>query len=571
MKSRLVIFVLMVVSVCVGSVGSLWAESQAGLSFGHISYVDKGATVIRQDGSQQPAEINLPVAPGDQIFTGATERCEIQFDNGTVLRLDKNTSLTITTIAAPTLTSSMKITTMNLNQGQIYAMIQSYNKEMFQVMTPHAAIEFKKRSAATIRLLASTDTFLFVDKGKCAVKYGEEVSSVKTETAHSGKGYLISETQGFTRAEENNNLEFVAWNDYVNRNFQELHAGVSNVPKKIYRFNKGLVYWAEKWSSLYGEWIYDDLFGYVWKPADEIFSFSKRPFFHANFTRINGQVFVVPQQAWGWVPAHMGTWVWMRWGWTWVPGNTFSTGISQYAGVSNCLEYWVNQLFGSYDLYYSYHAYGEHTWRNHYRQTLHKEAPKVDLKRVPESIRVLIHTMNKTPLNVLQDRLGNHRPNPVFENEKVANFLQNNQDQITKKSLLPTREVQGLNGIAFQGNGATESRETQIKKMAVRAIRDFNPDMEWAQKNGHRVYYSSKLNAMVCGNLNMDSQSIKEIDRRALNKGEGSRELFGDRISLGNTSVNTLNGGQVGVSRTPVNGHHETAGKEINNAHSTDK
>ena len=307
--------------------GSLLSADAEESIYGHISYVDKDATVIRQDKTEHKAVVNLPVAPGDQIVTGEKGRCELQFDNGTIIRLDNDSRLKVTTVLAPSLTSRWKITTLHLMRGGLCSMNSNYNREMFQIITPNAAMDFKKRSTSFIRLKDSGDTFIFAKRGKFKVMYGENVNSLKTETIRADKGYTITAGHQIRIDEGKRDFDFVAWNEYVNRNFKDLHYGVSKVPKKLYRYNKALVYWAEKWSSLFGEWVYDDILGYVWKPADEYFAWSARPFFHANFTYVNGEMFVVPQQPWGWVPAHMGTWVWMKWGWTWVPGSAFTPGL----------------------------------------------------------------------------------------------------------------------------------------------------------------------------------------------------------------------------------------------------
>ena len=110
----------------------------------------------------------------------------------------------------------------------------------------------------------------------------------------------------------------------------KLHKGKSKVPDAIYRYSKAVIFFAEKFSNLYGEWVYDELFGYVWKPAHEDFALSHRPVFHADFVTINAQLYLVPQQKWGWAPAHLGTWVWLKKsGWRWIPGNVFSPGLMQ--------------------------------------------------------------------------------------------------------------------------------------------------------------------------------------------------------------------------------------------------
>ena len=119
-------------------------------TYGHISYVDKEAKVIREDHTEHKAVVNLPVTSGDQVVTSNKGRCELQFDNGTIIRLDKNTRLKVTTILAPSLTSRWKVTTLHLLEGQIYTMIQSYNREMFQVLSnaaPRNKATFWSRSS----------------------------------------------------------------------------------------------------------------------------------------------------------------------------------------------------------------------------------------------------------------------------------------------------------------------------------------------------------------------------------------------------------------------------------------
>jgi len=290
-------------------------------NYGPISFIENQATITRLDQAEHKAVVNLPLVPGDTIVTGTDGRCELQFDNGTVIRLDKNSRLRITTVQAPTLTSRWKVTTLHLLQGQLYALPQTYGMEMFQIITPNAAVKLKSRTAATIGFDTSLSTTLFSDAGKFEVLYGADSKALKTVKVKSGQSYAIDVANSLAVSSEKRNLEFVAWNEYVDRHFKELHFGISKVPPKLKLGNNALVYWAEKWSSLFGEWIYDEIFGYVWKPADEQFTYLQRPFYNAEYVQVNGKLFLVPQEQWGWVPAHMGTWVWLNRGWTWIPGN----------------------------------------------------------------------------------------------------------------------------------------------------------------------------------------------------------------------------------------------------------
>ncbi len=93
--------------------------STAAQEFGHISLVEEEAFIL-QEGREIPlkAIVNLPLIAGDTIATSSAGRCEIQFDNGTIIRLDKNTTMGIRTIKAKTLTTRWKLSTMELEAGR---------------------------------------------------------------------------------------------------------------------------------------------------------------------------------------------------------------------------------------------------------------------------------------------------------------------------------------------------------------------------------------------------------------------------------------------------------------------
>lgn len=221
--------------------------------YGHISFVENGAMVLRQDGERDQAGVNLPLAPGDTVITSGGGRCELQFDNGTVIRLDKGSRLRLATVLAPSLTSNWKITTLELERGQLYALPQTYGLELFQVVTPLAAVNLKSRVRATIRLDDGGGVSFFSDGGRFELLYGADSRSLKRAAVRSGMPVAVSAGHALSAKVEPRGLEFTAWNEFVDRHFQELHRGISKVPPKLKFGNPALTYWAEKWSSLYGE------------------------------------------------------------------------------------------------------------------------------------------------------------------------------------------------------------------------------------------------------------------------------------------------------------------------------
>jgi len=489
--------------------------------YGHVSFVENQATIIRSDQAEDKAVVNLPLVPGDTIVTSTDGRCELQFDNGTVIRLDKNTSLRITTVQAPTLSSLWKITTLHLLQGQMYTLPQTYGMEMFQIITPNAAVKLKSRTAATIRFDADLSTTLFSDAGKFEVLYGADSKPLKKVKVKSGQAYVIDAANTLAISSEKRNLEFVAWNEYVDRHFKELHFGISKVPPKLKFENNALQYWAEKWSSLVGEWIYDELFGYVWKPADERFAYSARPFFNADYVRINGQLFLVPQETWGWVPAHMGTWVWLNRGWTWVPGDWFHSGVIDFVDRMGHFypdfNYYFWYTYGGFDLYDIYRRQGNEAWRENYYRKFHKHYKKPPLKDLPLELQKIIKQINKTPLTVVAQRLnagqslselGAKRiPLPVVSPK--ADFSKKMSEGVSpasgkgvfSKSLAPDRTASVKSKIEANG---------ELKNLAGR---DWNPDSRWATRHGYSINYSSSRNAVICPELHISSDRENLLNR----------------------------------------------------------
>ena len=119
-------------------------EGVENVYYGHISFTEvkhdgKDPVVIRDgEPSEEVAVLNLPLTAGDTIITPEGRRCEIQFDTGTILRLDVNTELRLETLLAPSLSSFQKMTNLMLYRGQVYVMYKRYmGQEVFQVKHQH--------------------------------------------------------------------------------------------------------------------------------------------------------------------------------------------------------------------------------------------------------------------------------------------------------------------------------------------------------------------------------------------------------------------------------------------------
>jgi hypothetical protein len=337
--------------------------------YGHVSYIEnipnsKDVYVLRDEGTRRiPATLNMPLMPGDTIGTPEGRRMEIQFDNGTIIRLDAATELKIETILAESLTTKNKMTNLVLLRGQVYAMFKEYNsREVFQFVMPLAAVHLRHNTVAMLGLGADRASDVQVRYGKATVLYGPDAKALKEQAVYKGERITIGPDHRYAIQGFQPETPFETWNLSINDNFEALHEGQSMLPKPIRRFPLAVQYFAEKYGDRYGEWIYDSYLGYVWRPFynDSYPGGSWQPYSYGQWTTAGNQMFWVPGEPWGWAPYHLGVWHWnAKRGWLWIPGSAFAPAWVDWAffrGVFAWRPYslWDWMYYGDSDYFNGY-------------------------------------------------------------------------------------------------------------------------------------------------------------------------------------------------------------------------
>jgi len=326
------------------------------LYFGHISYTEakgdgKDPVVIR-DGqvTGEVAILNLPLGPGDTVRTTIDRRCEVQFDTGTVIRLDFDTELKIETINAQSLSTPARLSNLALGRGRIYIMYKEYDShEMFQLLTPVAALKMSHKTVATVRAAADGSTDIQVKYGKASALFGPDEKSLEKQNIKSLERLVILGPKQSQRSTYLADSEFELWNDDINAHFSDIHKGQSVLPKPIQKLPDAVYYFAQNYGNSYGEWLWDDLYGYVWRPFLNRMDYPGwRPYYVGSWTSVGGQLYWVPDEPWGWVPYHLGIWQWdKKLGWVWLPGSFFAPA-------------WVDWAF--YFGHYGWRPWGLYDW-----------------------------------------------------------------------------------------------------------------------------------------------------------------------------------------------------------------
>jgi hypothetical protein len=302
--------------------------------FGHISFVEEApegsGPTVRREGSAlpEPGVLNLPIGPGDTIRTSSDRRCEIQFDTGTIVRLDFATEVRVETILARSLSSLEELSVLSLAKGRIYVMYKEYGrKEMFQVLTANAAVKMKHNSVSYVTAAADGTTETQVKYGSTRVLFGPDEKRLDDRAVKKGERLIVLADHQFELAAAIDDTAFELWNKDINAHFDELHDGLTPLPKPIQYLPPAVFYFAQAYGNTYGEWLWDDFYGYIWRPYIDNgrYPWGWSPYYYGFWSNSGGQMFWVPQEPWGWVPYHLGIWQWdKKRGWFWMPGSLFA-------------------------------------------------------------------------------------------------------------------------------------------------------------------------------------------------------------------------------------------------------
>jgi hypothetical protein len=543
------------------------AFSPADLYLGHISYVDimndgQDPLIFREGQSvPEPAVLNAPIGPGDVIRTSGMRRCEIQFDTATIVRLDTDTELKVETILAQTLSTRDRATNLVLSKGQIYIMYKEYDfRELFQVMTAAAAIKFGQNTVAQVKAAADGATELQVKRGKATVLYGPSEAQAKEKGVGKLERLIVSKDGLAHKAAYAADTDFERWNEEINASFNDLHKGLSFLPHPVRRYSPAIVAWAEKYSSRYGRWVYDRLYGYVWCPdTNDIYPWMNwRPYFYGHWTRAYDQLFWVSDEPWGWVPYHLGVWAWDKdLGWIWIPGSIFASawvGWGFFNGYYSWWPYsfsdwWIWSVGGGY--YYDTYRYA-FVYPDVSNKTLHRIS-KAQLKKpdpplpLPGDLKPIFHRVvaglkNQDPRLVacLEQSAKRivfvhpadiHFPKiaekaiPLSGLSSAAELLNAQPSQADKMRLenpvaaaardwKKNIETMASTQSVFRAKEAIKMTESfpanavapKFQAPAARFL-DWNPDLEAVTRFGGTVRYSSRTNEVQCPELGMTSHN----------------------------------------------------------------
>ena len=284
-----------------------FADSQARIV--RLSQVDGDVQIDRNTGQgYEKAFINLPVTQGTRLRTGQDARAEIEFEDGSTLRITPGTAVEFPELARRD--SGARASSLELQGGTAYLNFKGDKQEEFTLAFGQDRLALTKPAHLRIELKDASAT-VAVFKGD--VEVASASGRVKVEKKHSAT-FSLAGTEPYTLA---NNLEpdpYDEWDKQLDKYHQQYSVSNSFSP---YAYGGSDL-------SYYGSFYNIPGYGMMWQPY--LVGAGWDPFMNGAWMWYPGAGYAwVSAYPWGWTPYRYGSWTYLNsYGWFWQPGSTWA-------------------------------------------------------------------------------------------------------------------------------------------------------------------------------------------------------------------------------------------------------
>ncbi len=265
-----------------------------------ISYAQGNVTWRKDDSSSwSKASVNLPIPQGAQIWVQNGGRAEVQFDDGSDLRLGNDAVVSLQSLYSD---SQGEFTEIKLNAGTSSIRLKD-KYSIYQIDTPYEAVK------------AAGPGHFRVDVDKNDVKVGVQTGAATISTS---AGDTKLRSGDFVRTETSHDSIRVtdlpkvdAWDKFDTERDADISGGTDHLPPNVGLVSGNLDH--------YGHWKQDAVDGWVWVPDHQ--SANWKPYSDGNWVWCDPYGWTwCSNEPWGWAPYHYGTWDHFSYGWGWCPG-----------------------------------------------------------------------------------------------------------------------------------------------------------------------------------------------------------------------------------------------------------
>jgi hypothetical protein len=276
----------------------------------------EGQVRVEQDGQvlADPALANMPLFAGSQVTTGNDGRTEIQLEDGSVIRLSPNSTLTFPVIEKR---GSGTHTEVVLNGGLAYFELQPSTSES-SLRVSYGSASFAATSFSVVRITLDTPPGeLAVFSGNVHLDKGDSLQL----DIHGGES-LALDSGNSTKYELHESIQPDSWDTWNADRDQLLNAEASQQTSASGSLGGTVAGMADLDAN--GNWYDVPGQGYVWSPYDaqtQGASFDPYGYGHWVYYPRYGWVWV-SGYGWGYAAFDCGEWNYFdSFGWGWAPGG----------------------------------------------------------------------------------------------------------------------------------------------------------------------------------------------------------------------------------------------------------
>lgn len=279
-------------------------ESDYGRTPPRLSFFD-GEVSFWRPGSEDwaPARVNLPLAPGDALYTGAAANVELQIGTLAFVRAGELTQVSLSN-------QENDFVQFSVTTGHLAVDVRSQpNGRVIEVDTPDAAIIIDRPGYYRLRITDDRTTMIVRRGGRATVTPASGEPRVVT-----GNTQITIDARERVAVDDASDPD--AWDRWNYERTDEIADASSG------RYVPPGVYGAESLER-YGSWRNVPTYGWVWAPtvAPGWVPYSAGSWIYDSYY---GWTWV-DDAPWGWAPAHYGRWVNVNSYWAWAPGPVVAT------------------------------------------------------------------------------------------------------------------------------------------------------------------------------------------------------------------------------------------------------
>jgi Family of unknown function (DUF6600)/FecR protein len=288
------------------------AQSNSQVRIVRLSFVEGTVTIYRPDADQwAKAFVNTPIQQGFKVATDSNSFAEVEFENGSTVRLGQLSELDFTGLSLSP--EGGKINKLALTQGYASFAITPARGDVYKVLA--AGSTFDASSKTMFRLdLDQGSQRLEVFSGDVAVQGPSGNGMIARNQV------LVLAPGGADPFQVNEGITEDAWDRWVEKRQQTATVAVNKAGPGNGSLYEGSSMYGWNDLSYFGAWNYLPGYGSCWSP---MMGSGWAPYSIGRWSWYSGLGYTwISGLPWGWLPFHYGSWIYPAgMGWCWLPGN----------------------------------------------------------------------------------------------------------------------------------------------------------------------------------------------------------------------------------------------------------